>query len=299
MFAELSVWEFGAVAAKLTAYGGCFLAIGTTLYILATRCLDEILKHRLRRIVLAMVLVGALGSVMQFAVQSGRLLDEGLAGMLDIEMLTLIKDAPLGTSIFIRLLGLSVLLAFAFQVPCAALLGAVGALLTALSFSFVGHGTNEPRIVMTFLVTLHVLGISFWIGALWPLRQASSNIAELGVAGRLAHQFGRQAAWVVGGVIVAGLVLTFLIIGSPTAIFTTQYGLTLLVKLAIVAVLLGLAAANKIRFVPAIQAGDASAAMRLRRSIAWEMLAFAIILTITAILTTITPLPEIMEMTND
>ena len=152
---------------------------------------------------------------------------------------------------------------------------------------------------MTFLVTLHVLGISFWIGALWPLRQAFSNIAELGVAGRLAHQFGRQAAWVVGGLVFAGLVLTFLIIGLPTAIFTTQYGLTLLVKLAIVAVLLGLAAANKIRFVPAIQAGDASAAMRLRRSIAWEMLAFAIILTIAAVLTTITPLPEIMEMTND
>lgn len=295
---ELSGWDLWALASKLTAYVGCFLAIGSTLYVLATPSLDEVLKQRLRQIVLVMVLFGALGSAAQFAVQSGRLLDEGLSGIFDPEMLTLVKDAPLGMSVFLRLLGLMLLAAYAFQIPVSYLFGGLGALLTALSFSFVGHGTDDPRIVLSTLVTLHVLGISFWFGALWPLRHITFNVRELDVVGKLAHRFGQQATWVVGGLVIAGLTLAILIAGSPSALFNTQYGLTLIIKLIIVSTLLALAAFNKLRFVPAIQAGEALAANQLRRSITIEMLFIAVILIITAILTTITPLPESMDMTN-
>ena len=298
MFGALSSWDIWALASKLTAYVGCFLAIGSTLYSLATPRLGEALKHRLRRVILATAILGAVGSATQFAIQSGRLLDEGLAGMVDREMLALVWDAPLGTSVVLRLLGLIVLVAFALRIPVSGLFGTLGALLTAAAFSFVGHGTGDPRIVLSTLVTLHVLGISFWIGALWPLHQAASGKTELDVAGKLAHRFGQQAAWVVGGLIIAGLVLAYLITGSPSAVFNTQYGLTLLAKVAIVGALLALAAANKLRFVPAMQAGDMVAAIHLRRSITLEMLAVGVILLITAVLTTITPLPETMEMTN-
>lgn len=299
MFGELSNWDLWALASKLTAYAGCFLAIGSTLYVLATPSLDEALKYRLRRVILATTILGAVGSAAQFTIQSGRLLDEGLAGMVAPEMLALVKDAPLGTSVFLRLLGLIVLAAYALKIPVAGLFGTVGALLTASSFSFVGHGTDDPRLILSALVTVHVLGISFWIGALWPLREVTSIKIELNLIGKLAHRFGQQAGWVVGGLIIAGLVLAYLITGSMTALFTTQYGLTLLAKLAIVASLLALATANKLRFVPAIQAGDTAAANHLRQSIKLEMLAVGAILIITAVLTTITPLPEMMDMTNE
>ncbi len=295
---ELSAWDLWALGSKLVAYIGCFLAIGSSLYTIATPLLDEGLKRHLRQIILTMAVIGAVGSMAQFGIQSGRLLDEGFAGMFDPEMLALVKDAPLGTSVFLRLGGLALLFAFALQIPVSGLFGALGTVMTASSFSFVGHGTGEPRIVMAALVTLHLLGISFWIGALWPLRQIASKEDALDTTGKLAHRFGQQAAWVVGGLIVAGLVLTVLITGSPAAVFTTQYGLTLLAKVAVVAALLALAAANKLRIVPAIEKGDASAAGHLRQSISWEMLAVIVILTITAVLTTITPLPETMEMTN-
>ncbi len=298
MFGELSNWDLWALASKLAAYVGCFLAIGSTLYTLATPSLDGALKYRLRRVILTTAVLGAVGSAAQFAIQSGKLLDEGLAGMVDPEMLALVKNAPLGTSVFLRLLGLVVLAAFALQIPVPGLFGILGALLTASSFSFVGHGTGDPRFVLGALVTLHVLGISFWIGALWPLRQAASNETNLDSTGKLAHRFGQQAAWIVGSLIIAGLILAYLITGSPFAMFTTQYGLTLLAKLAIVSALLALAASNKLRFVPAIETGDAMAANHLRRSITLEILAVGAILIITAVLTTITPLPETMDMTN-
>ncbi len=295
MFTELTAWDVWALLSKLIAYLGCFIAIGSTLYTIATPELQNEYRQRMRRIILAMVVFGAVGSLAQIVVQAGRLLDEGIAGMLDTDMLMLVGEAPLGNSVFIRLLGLTVLAAFALQIPVASLFGILGAALTASSFSLVGHGTGEPGIILETLVTLHLLGISFWIGALWPLRKAALKVTDLDTVASLAHRFGTQATWIVGGLILAGVVLAILITGSPFAIFTTQYGLTLIAKITVVGALLTLAAVNKLRLVPAIQRGELSAAIHLRRSIAWEMLTVLVILTITAVLTTITPLPEPMD----
>jgi len=295
---ELSSWDLLALSAKLASYLGCFVATGSVLYLFATPQLDNELKAGLRRIIVLMVVVGFVGSLAQIIVQAGRLLDDGVGGMMDPEMLGLVSNAPLGTSVFLRVLGMAALAAFALQIPAARWFGYGGALLTASSFSVVGHGTSDPRFVMAALVTIHLLGISFWIGALWPLRQSLKNGGDLSVAGVLAHQFGKQAAWVVGTLATAGIILAVLIIGSPLALFSSQYGLTLLLKLTTVLALLALAAANKLRFVPALRQKNASAARHLGQSISLEMAVVALILTITAVLTTVTPLPDLMEMTN-
>lgn len=298
MLGELTSWDIWAIASKLIVYVGCFLAIGLTLYCLATPQLKAEVVKRLKRIVVLSALIAIAASLAQIGVQAGRLLDEGLAGILDPEMLELVKDGPLGTSVVLRVLGLIVLIAFALSIPVAWLFGLLGSVLTAAGFSFVGHGTSEPRLLMGILVTIHLLGISFWIGALLPLRQACSEQFEFRAAGELAHRFGQQASWVVGGLIIAGGILAYNILGSPEAVLTTQYGLTVVAKIAVVALLMALAAANKLRFVPAMRDGDAKAPLQLKKSIGWEMIAVGLILIITAVLTTITPVPEIMEMTN-
>ena len=298
MFTELSAWDLWAVLSKFFAYLSCLLAVGTTLFMLANGDLIKDQRKTLLKLIIVAVLAGATASLVQFGVQAGRLLDEGIAGMLDPEMLDLVKDAPLGTSVFIRIVGLLLMMIAIFQHPVTYWIAGAGALVTAASFSFVGHGTGEPRWVLTTLVTLHVLGISFWIGALLPIRRAVSKDSDLVSGGELAHRFGQQAQWIVGGLVVAGAVLAILIAGSPLSLVTTQYGMTLIIKLVIVSLLLALAAANKLRFVPAIRQGDASAAHHLRQAVSLEMIAVAVILLVTAILTTITPLPEAMEITN-
>jgi len=295
---ELSNWDLLALAAKLASYIGCFVATGSALYLFATPQLSGELKAGLRSIILATVAAGLAGSIVQIAVQAGRLLDDGIGGMIDGEMLLLVSNAPLGTSVFVRSIGLFALGIFAFQLPAARWFGGLGSLLTASSFSFVGHGTGDPRLVMAALVTLHLLGVSFWLGALWPLRKSLTNNHDLSVAGALSHQFGQQATWVVGSLAIAGFILAVLIVGSPLALLSSQYGLTLLLKLAGVITLLALAAANKLQFVPALRQESATAARHLYRSISWEMAAVAAILTITAVLTTVTPLPNMRDMIN-
>jgi putative copper resistance protein D len=105
------------------------------------------------------------------------------------------------------------------------------------------------------------------------------------------HDFGKAAAFAVAALIVAGTALAWLLSGSLTALFGTAYGLALLAKVGTVAALLGLAALNKLRLVPALRAGTPGATPALRRSIALEMLAVALILLATATLTTVTTPP--------
>ncbi len=120
-----------------------------------------------------------------------------------------------------------------------------------------------------------------------PLRKAAltPNGADL------LHHFGNVAAYGVAVLIVAGAALAWLLSGSVAALFGTAYGLVLLVKVVIVSALLGLAALNKLRFVPALRAEKRGAEIALRRSISMEMLAVVLILFTTATLTSVTTPP--------
>ncbi|MEL6931589.1 MAG: CopD family protein, partial [Pseudomonadota bacterium] len=75
------------------------------------------------------------------------------------------------------------------------------------------------------------------------------------------------------------------------ALFGTAYGLALLLKVAIVAVLLGFAAVNKVRLVPALRAQKPCAAHTLRRSISMEMPVVVLVLLATATITSVTTPP--------
>ncbi len=251
---------------------------------------DE-LQRGLRQITLVFGAVAMVASLMQQGVQAGQLLDDGLFGMIDREMLGLVFQAPLGDSVLIRLIGLALTLAYVLPIPARGLISCVGILTVTASFSFVGHGTGEPRWILSLLITAHLLAVSFWIGALWPLYKLSAHTNHLIKTAQLAHRFGRQAAVVVPLLLIAGVILVYLLVGSITLIFSTNYGLILLIKLLFVVALLTLAAVNKLRLVPRMLTGDVTAAPSLRRSIRLESLVFLIIFTATAVLTTVTELP--------
>ena len=205
----------------------------------------------------------------------------------------LVSDAPLGTSAFVRIFGLIILLLS--LVPLGFLgkiAGIVGVVMIATSFSLVGHGTGDPRWLLASLVTVHVVAVMFWIGALMPLYALSHSSRNILLAGDMAHRFGQQAAFVVGILIAVGAFLGWWLIGSISNLFSSQYGLTFLAKLTIVVGLLTLATANKFRFVPAMMNGDETGARHLRHSIRWETLAIVTILMTTAVLTTVTQLPS-------
>ena len=85
----------------------------------------------------------------------------------------------------------------------------------------------------------------------------------------------------------AGVALFVILTGDPLAALGTRYGWILALKLALFALLLGLAALNKYRLTPALQMGTLRAGGYLRRSIQLEALIVLAILATTAILTTV------------
>ena len=69
-----------------------------------------------------------------------------------------------------------------------------------------------------------------------------------------------------------------------------------MVKAGLVSGLLGLAALNKFRLVPALRRGETTAPLRLCRSIDWELAGVAAVLLATSLMTTSLLLPDGMTM---
>ena len=162
-----------------------------------------------------------------------------------------------------------------------------GTVAVAISFAQVGHALGEPKAALAVLLVMHLLAAAFWVGALVPLYKAARDPA----GADLLHHFGNVAAFGVVVLIIAGTTLAWLLSGSVTALFGTAYGLALLLKVTIVAGLLGFAALNKVRLVPALRAEKPGSILALRRSISMELLAVIMILLATATLTSVTTPP--------
>ena len=96
----------------------------------------------------------------------------------------------------------------------------------------------------------------------------------------------------VPALILAGVLIAWMLLSDLRALATTGYGQALLIKLLFVGSVLTLAAANKLRFVPAMQAGDAKAARHLARSIEIETVVILVVMAATATLTTVLTLPN-------
>jgi copper transport protein len=125
----------------------------------------------------------------------------------------------------------------------AAALASVG---FALSAS--GHAaTVEPQWLTHGAVFLHTVCVAFWIGSLIPLTAIVS--ASKRHDGELAA-FTRTIPLPLAILLATGAYLAFIELDRPDALWTTDYGVVLSIKLALVLVLLGLAAANRYVLVP-------------------------------------------------
>ncbi len=276
-----------AIFAKAIGYGTALLAMGGVLFsvVFAKRAEGYVLQLA-RKLAVGAALVGLAVLAVRFGIRSARISGMGLEGATDPVMLGFVWESPLGTAAIWR--GIGELAIVAILVPrIGQWIALAGSIAVAISFAQVGHALGEPRVALAVLLVLHLLAAAFWVGALIPLRQA----ALVPAGADLLHYFGNLAAGGVAALILAGTSLAWLLSGSATALFGTAYGLALLVKVAIVAVLLGFATWNKVRLVPALRAETPGTAHALRRSISMEMLAAILILLATATLTSVTTPP--------
>lgn len=144
-----------------------------------------------------------------------------------------------------------------------------------------GHaGSAEPQWLTRPMVALHVATMAAWIGALMPLGLAMRAGGETATV--LLGRFSRSISWLLAVLVASGGVLAFIQVQTPVALLSTAYGRVLLLKLALVALLLTLAAFNRWRLTPAIARDDAVARRALLRAIVAELLLAVLILGATA-----------------
>lgn len=228
---------------------------------------------------------------------------------LDHDAIAMLLDQPgVGTAWKVRVAALAVAaLAGLLAVRRGFWLGVValasGVALATLAWT--GHGAaGDGATGWVHLIAdiLHLLAAGAWTGALLALILLVTRPAHRVDADHLAlthlalHGFGTVGTIVVTTLVMTGLVNTWLLVGPDniSALETTTYGRLLLVKLALFAAMLGLAALNRFRLTPRFEASIAVANHRcalgaLRRSLAAETACIVTILALVAWLGTLEP----------
>ena len=285
--APIDGWAITAIIAKAVGYGAALLAMGGPLFVLVFRSSSNDVRQLARKVAVIAALIGLAVLALRFGIRAARISGMGLSGAVDPMMLGFVWDSPLGAAAIWRGAGELLVVALLIRGIVGLSAGLIGALLIAVSYTFVGHSLGDPRWLLASLLTLHLLAAAFWIGALLPLRHAVGQPE----GARLLHRFGNVASLTVALLVVVGLIFAWLMTGSFSNLLLTAYGWTLLAKLGIVSGLMALAALNKWRFVPALASGTPAAVPHLRRSIQIEAIAVLLILMATATLTSITTPP--------
>ncbi|MES2355534.1 MAG: CopD family protein [Pseudomonadota bacterium] len=293
IFAGLDVWQILAVAVKALTYSATFISTGGIVFLFLFSAYSSAQAQSvIRRFVFYTALVGIVSSVARIAVMNSMLSGEW-RGMFDIGMTRMVLASKEGLATGSRLLGL-LLLVISVRSRMSSwrrVIGFASAAIAATSFSWVGHAGEiamkaGPEKLPQLLLSLHLLAIAFWLGALWPLHRCTygENIHAIAA---IMYRFGRIAAFVVALLVAGGALLLWLIIGDVSALWNSAYGQSMLTKLCAVALLLALAALNKLRLTPLLLNGDSAAIYKLRYSIKAEMVLAALILLITAFFTTV------------
>ncbi len=270
----------GLYAAALVSFGSVMVGFAFT----------RILRRGFYRdVTLIWALLGGVFSAADLALRAAALTGDA-SGLRDPEMLALIWNTPVGDAALWRFVGFGLILIGAVLGRAGAWLALSGGALVMCAFTITGHVAEQEQIWPRIILYLHLSAAAFWVGILAPLRRLARDRDKLEIAAQLGHEFGRAALAVLPVLVVAGLIMAWLLTGTWNILFE-PYGLALLGKIALVAVLLGLGAANKTRHVPAMRNGDAEAADALARVIRLEQVAIALVLLVTAALTVVIGAP--------
>ncbi|WP_415401377.1 CopD family protein [Tateyamaria sp. SN3-11] len=278
------IWGLAAIATKFALYLGVLTATGTVFAALVFHV------QGIRPVAAGFAVLGMLATILGFSL-GGATLTGDVGGMSDPEMLGLLWTTPVGTALAYRLVGLGLLMGGLLMGRGGLWLSALGGGLALWSFAAVGHVPDRDMPWLNAVLLFHLAAVALWMGILTPLKRLAVRAAAADAA-ELGHRFGRMAAVFVPLLVLAGLVTSYVLVGSIGALVGTGYGQVLVVKVVCVAVLLGLAALNKLRFVPQMRGGEVQAAAYLSRSISVEWGAVIAILLVTAVLTSVLTLPS-------
>lgn len=209
----------------------------------------------------------------------------------------LLKDTPVGAVLGVRAAALCLVLALLTvdrdRAAHPAIL-ALAASFAAATLAWSGHAAASEGMAGTLhrlADALHIWAASGWFGALLALLVATFRRPRQAIeTGRMLKRFSVFGTIFVGTLILTGTLNSMMIVGLANlpVLLHSLYGWLLLAKLAIFAVMLLLAAANRWHLTPKLLAGAPLAHLRL--SLLVETMLASVILALVAAIGTLDPL---------
>lgn len=257
---------------RLGGYVGLFFGIGLAVcHALAARRGDG------RRLAFGLLALGGVATVLNVGLLGIDALDRPVAGLLSFDSWRMGCSTSFGLSAALALAAL----ACAAAVWCVAApaarrpLSAMALILLGASLAASGHASSAlPAWLARPAVWLHGLAVALWVGSLIPLAHALEREAEPG----LLRRFSGLIPAVLLVLFISGGGLVYLQFDALSSLWLTAYGRVLALKLALVAVLVGLGAYNRYRLTDAVLRAQSGACHAMRRVIQVEcLLAFAIL----------------------
>ena len=177
-------------------------------------------------------------------------------------------------------------------------LAALSALTLAATPALTGHAIgSDQALVAVPLDIVHVLSGSAWLGTLAlilfvGIGSAAKAPGDISIGSRVAtliNQFSPLALFCGAAVVATGIATSLLHVQPLSRLWTSAYGMTLIVKLVLVSLLFSLGAWNWRRVKPNL--GGNEGVIALRFSARLELAASVLVLAVTAFLVAL-PLPE-------
>jgi putative copper export protein/mono/diheme cytochrome c family protein len=142
------------------------------------------------------------------------------------------------------------------------------------SLAWAGHGGASPGVAGVIQLAgdaLHLAAAGAWIGGLVPFvvvmasaRRARSETWSA-IAAEVTVRFSAFGVVVVAGLLITGLLNSWFLVGSVPGLVGTGYGQLLLAKIALVVVMVGIAAVNRMSLMPRLRHSAQDATLVLGR----------------------------------
>lgn len=293
-----------AVGLRCAVYADLALLFGLPIQLLRQ---DGLPARSARRLLAVLAAIGLLASGLALLALAAAMAGVAPSAIDGATLRMVALRTPPGLAFLVRFGALAAaLLAASGPGRRARLAGAAAAGVALATIAWTGHGAIDdgPRGWLHLGADIaHLLAAAWWIGAIVTLLglvvAAGADPRRLRMAQASLARFSRAGSALVGILIVTGMINGALLLGRGgigTLPFTL-YGRLLLLKLALFAGMLGLAAANRWRLTPRLAAELAhddvrAAAAALRLSLACELALAIVVLFLVAWLGTLAPLPD-------
>jgi copper resistance protein D len=270
----MTVPEQAVVLLRALTYAGAIMVAGAVLFEASFPQVADAVSAALKRQILAGFLLLLIVEPLRYTAFQLAISDGQLALAFGPELRWMGLETPIGQAALVRLAAAGVIATVGLRWPP---VGLSAAFVVIGAFLLEGHTVaSDARLLVAPLLFIHLTAITWWLGALYPLIAVTRHATPADALATV-KLFGDRAVLVVGGLLTAGALLVVLLTGS-TLDLDIAYQQRLLIKLGLVALLLGLAAINKLRLTPLMQRDYALGARRLRTSMRLEIAVAALIL---------------------